>query len=163
MYVMLDAKVEGDVYRKLLDCRHFDEGRAVRYLLQVMPAVQYCHDMHIVHRDIRPENLLLTVDVGIASFLLLSDEELTTRISSSLLGLGTLLIPLITVSQPCVEYWTIYPLNLSVEGSVGWRWITGVLAFLPMSLLLVIPLSKQKAEKPRMNVFERVNSISPPM
>ena len=65
VYVVLNGEVEKDVYSKLLDCKRFDERRAVRYLRQVMSVVQYCHGMHIVHRDIKPENLVLTADVGI--------------------------------------------------------------------------------------------------
>jgi serine/threonine protein kinase len=67
------------------------EAEAVRIITQVAEALQYAHQQRIIHRDIKPDNILLTTD-GVAKLADLGlakdcdSEELLTRPSS---GLGT--------------------------------------------------------------------------
>jgi serine/threonine protein kinase len=46
------------------------------YIKQAMLALEYCHQRHVVHRDVKPENLLITTDnvVKLADFGLASQE-----------------------------------------------------------------------------------------
>lgn len=50
----------------------------VRYVTQVAAALQYAHDQRIVHRDVKPENMLL----GSPSEVLLSDFGLALQVGS---------------------------------------------------------------------------------
>ena len=74
MYLVMDL-VEGKDLGRILK-KHGDPGlppqESVEYARQVCEALQYVHDQQIVHRDVKPENLILgesgvvLVDFGIA-------------------------------------------------------------------------------------------------
>lgn len=41
------------------------EGEARKKFCQILAAVDYCHQHHIVHRDLKTENLLLDANMNI--------------------------------------------------------------------------------------------------
>lgn len=52
-----------------------NENRAREFLIEICNAVEYCHSNHIVHRDLKIENLLIDkngklklIDFGLANF-----------------------------------------------------------------------------------------------
>ncbi|MGD1853779.1 MAG: protein kinase [Leptolyngbyaceae cyanobacterium] len=61
--------VEGTTYRSLLQSRqdhggHFSETEITQLLYQLLPVLDYIHDLDIIHRDISPENLILRAQDG---------------------------------------------------------------------------------------------------
>jgi serine/threonine protein kinase len=70
MYIVTELVDGGDLFDKLVDCRHFPEPEARKYFRQTVEGVSYCHSLGISHRDIKPENVLLTEEgiVKIADF-----------------------------------------------------------------------------------------------
>lgn len=44
---------------------HLSEGEARKKFWQILSAVEYCHSHHIVHRDLKTENLLLDANMNI--------------------------------------------------------------------------------------------------
>src|SRR5690242_4029570 len=52
---------------------------AVSYVMQIVPALQYAHDERVIHRDVKPENMLL----GRRSEILLSDFGIALMTQSS--------------------------------------------------------------------------------
>lgn len=42
-----------------------NEKEAVRFFLQIISGIEYTHRLNIVHRDMKPENLLLNYDKSI--------------------------------------------------------------------------------------------------
>lgn len=52
----------GELFDKIVTAERFDEKTARRYFQQLIHAVSYCHDHHVVHRDLKAENLLLAND-----------------------------------------------------------------------------------------------------
>ncbi|MBE9070429.1 serine/threonine protein kinase [Leptolyngbya cf. ectocarpi LEGE 11479] len=62
--------VEGTTYRALLQNRqdhagHFSETEIVQLLYQLLPVLDYIHNLDIIHRDISPENLILRSQDGL--------------------------------------------------------------------------------------------------
>ncbi|CAJ0749491.1 9452_t:CDS:2 [Entrophospora sp. SA101] len=70
VFLILEYAAEGELYKHLEKCTKFTEKRASRYIAQVASALVYLHQKHIIHHDIKPENLLLDFndELKIANF-----------------------------------------------------------------------------------------------
>lgn len=57
----------------------FSEREASRLTRKMLLAVKYCHDRYIVHRDMKPENMLLSERGGVDAELKVIDFGLATE------------------------------------------------------------------------------------
>lgn len=69
VYLILEYAARGELYRELQRRGRFDERRAAGYVASLASALAYCHAKHVIHRDVKPENLLL----GVAGELKVAD------------------------------------------------------------------------------------------
>ncbi|XP_035304430.1 sperm motility kinase X-like [Cricetulus griseus] len=58
-YLVMEHASEGDLLRHILELGSLQESEARRLFTQILLAVQYCHENHIAHRDIKANNILL--------------------------------------------------------------------------------------------------------
>ncbi|CAG9322054.1 unnamed protein product [Blepharisma stoltei] len=49
----------GELYEKIISSSHFSEAVAAGYMIQLLSALAHCHERGVVHRQLRPEKLLL--------------------------------------------------------------------------------------------------------
>ena len=74
--ILFTEFVPGENLEKLVAGRPMNEEEAVAYVVQLLDAVEYMHSMNIIHRDIRPKNLIVRtsehslklIDFGTAKF-----------------------------------------------------------------------------------------------
>jgi serine/threonine protein kinase len=105
VYLVLRRCLHGDLYDMIARPRSKNVGKGQatsqglpttvlkRYMLQIIDAVQTCHQNGVYHRDLKPENILLDGDLledGYPALALLGDFGLATKNNfSTELGLGT--------------------------------------------------------------------------
>jgi serine/threonine protein kinase len=82
-YYIASAFIEGGTLDTALDRRAFDFRETARIVMQLAEALAYAHQQQIVHRDVKPDNVMLDengephlMDFGLAR-LQTSDEKLT--------------------------------------------------------------------------------------
>jgi serine/threonine protein kinase len=60
-YICLEYCHEGDLFTHIMK-KLYTETEAIHILKQLIRAIKVCHDMNIVHADIKPENVLMFQD-----------------------------------------------------------------------------------------------------
>jgi serine/threonine-protein kinase len=90
--------IEGRTLRELLDGRPLDPGQALEVTAGVLSALEYSHRSGIVHRDIKPGNVMVTptgevkvMDFGIARAL--ADASVTMTATQAVIGTAQYLSP----------------------------------------------------------------------
>ncbi|XP_065216060.1 serine/threonine-protein kinase SIK3-like isoform X8 [Planococcus citri] len=70
IYLVTEYASGGEIFDYLVNNGPMKEEEACRVFQQIVSAVQYCHSMNIVHRDLKAENLLLDSnnDIKLADF-----------------------------------------------------------------------------------------------
>ncbi|KAK6325666.1 hypothetical protein J4Q44_G00050080 [Coregonus suidteri] len=70
LYMVMEYARNGEMFDYLSSSGRLCESEARRKFWQILSAVDYCHSNHIVHRDLKAENLLLdsNMDIKVADF-----------------------------------------------------------------------------------------------
>lgn len=70
LYIVTEFAKNGEMFDYLTAHGHLSEDEARKKFLQILSAVEHCHGHHIVHRDLKTENLLLdrNMDIKLADF-----------------------------------------------------------------------------------------------
>jgi serine/threonine protein kinase len=91
-FVVYELVEGGSLCDRLDNCRRFSESEAVRIITQIGQALEYAHSRGVVHRDVKPDNILILpdgraklTDFGLAKTIDSHEDNLTRPLS----GLGT--------------------------------------------------------------------------
>jgi hypothetical protein len=92
-YLSMEYAEGESVYRKLKMAGRFDIPRALHVLGQLAYAVHHAHSRGVVHRDLKPDNLILVgddetvkvLDFGVAKIVASDDQESMALSSSNLI------------------------------------------------------------------------------
>ena len=100
--VVVTEYVEGDLYNLLEDGKTLDEARLRNVACQLLSALYYLHNDRILHRDIKPQNILLTRDgiIKLCDFGFARTMELNTYVLTSVKGTPLYMAPEIIEEKP---------------------------------------------------------------
>ncbi|XP_060060502.1 serine/threonine-protein kinase Nek4 isoform X1 [Erinaceus europaeus] len=172
LYIVMGFCEGGDLYRKLKEQKGqlLPESQVVEWFVQIAMALQYLHEKHILHRDLKTQNVFLTRtniikvgDLGIARVL-----ESHCDMASTLIGTPYYMSPELFSNKPynyksdvwalgcCVyEMATLkHAFNAKDMNSLVYRIIEGKLPPMPkdyspeLAELIRSMLSKRPEERP---------------
>ena len=121
--------VRGRTLKQLISQRGaLDKKEAVDIMIQLTSAVQHAHENHIIHRDIKPQNVLVKDDgtVKITDFgIALAHDAVQLTQNDAVLGSAHYLAPETTRGEPATNQIDIYALGIVfyelLSGSVPFK------------------------------------------
>jgi serine/threonine protein kinase len=60
IYMIMEYFPQGDLYKRILQKKYFSEEDCVKFASALLDALDYMHSRHIVHRDLKLENIMMT-------------------------------------------------------------------------------------------------------
>jgi len=90
-YLVIEFIEGGSVEDQLKKSGRFELGDALHLILKTAEGLQHAHEKSMIHRDVKPDNILLTKDgiVKIADLGLAKDTEDSTSLTKTGTGAGT--------------------------------------------------------------------------
>ncbi|XP_066101344.1 serine/threonine-protein kinase Nek4 isoform X1 [Saccopteryx bilineata] len=172
LYIVMGFCEGGDLYRKLKEQKGqlLPESQVVEWFVQIAMALQYLHEKHILHRDLKTQNVFLTRtniikvgDLGIARVL-----ENHCDMASTLIGTPYYMSPELFSNKPYnykSDVWALgccayematlkHAFNAKDMNSLVYRIIEGKLPPMPkayspeLAELIRTMLSKKPEERP---------------
>ncbi|GLE04839.1 hypothetical protein PINS_up013818 [Pythium insidiosum] len=64
-YLIMELAEHGDLFDKIVKQGRFPESEAQTVVSALADALHYCHTNRIIHRDVKPENVLLSAEHGV--------------------------------------------------------------------------------------------------
>ncbi|CAJ0573622.1 unnamed protein product, partial [Mesorhabditis spiculigera] len=65
VFIVLEFCRGGDLYGKLKQQIKLDQPTTAKYVAQLSSALDFCHERNVIHRDVKPENVLIDGDDNI--------------------------------------------------------------------------------------------------
>ena len=59
LFIVSEYLTGGELFKKIIEEKHFSEKVAAHVMRQLFSAVQFCHVNNIIHRDLKPENIII--------------------------------------------------------------------------------------------------------
>lgn len=84
LYLVCEYVAGGDLFDIITVAQKFSEEQAALMIKHLVSALAYLHNLNIVHRDVKPENLLVEMDNGKIKCLKLGDFGLACEVTGPL-------------------------------------------------------------------------------
>jgi eukaryotic-like serine/threonine-protein kinase len=79
-YFVMEFVDGSTVYDEIVKQKRFSEGEAIEIVMQVAEALQHAHERGLVHRDVKPKNIMMS-KTGVSGIAKLADMGLARAIS----------------------------------------------------------------------------------
>jgi len=154
-FVMIMEYVEGTTLAEHLEKGPFLPSEALNYTGQVLAALSYAHGKHVIHRDIKPGNMMLTpqgvvklMDFGLAR----SSDEIGLTITGTTLGSLDYASPEQVQSQPTDERSDLYSVGVSL-----YQMVTGQRMFSVTSSFSIMEAQIKQTPRPPIEILPTVS------
>lgn len=126
LLIVMELVDGGELYQRIITRRNFSEYSASQIIKQLLEVVSYLHDVGIIHRDVKPENVLLV------------DDSEIPKIKLADFGLSQLAVPGSVQVLACGTLGYVAPEVLIKQGYNNKIdiWSIGVMAYLLLHLKL---------------------------
>src|SRR5271157_4640120 len=145
-FVMIIEYVEGVTLADKLQRGPFSTADALNYTSQALSALSYAHSKHVIHRDIKPGNMMLTpqgvvklMDFGLAR----SVDEVGLTMTGTTLGSLDYASPEQVQSQPTDERSDLYSVGVSL-----YQMVTGQRMFSATSSFSIMEAQIKQTPRP---------------